>query len=41
VTCVIPGTRNPRHAADNLGAMAGAVPDAALRLRMREHFDSL
>jgi aryl-alcohol dehydrogenase-like predicted oxidoreductase len=41
VTCVIPGTRNPRHAADNLGAMAGAVVDAALRLRMREHFDSL
>ena len=41
VTCVIPGTRNPRHVADNLGAMAGAVPDAALRRRMREHFDSL
>jgi aryl-alcohol dehydrogenase-like predicted oxidoreductase len=41
VTCVIPGTRNPRHAADNLGAMAGAVPEAALRRRMREYFDSL
>ena len=41
VTCVIPGTRNPRHVADNLGAMAGPPPDAAMRRRMREHFDSL
>ena len=41
VTCVIPGTRNPRHAADNLGAMAGAPPDAAMRRRMSEHFNSL
>ena len=40
VTCVIPGTRNPRHVADNLGAMAGPLPDAALRRRMAEHFDS-
>lgn len=41
VTCVIPGTRNPRHVADNLGAMSGPLPDAALRRRMAEHFDSL
>lgn len=41
VTCAIPGTRNPRHVADNLGAMAGPLPDAALRRRMAEHFDSL
>jgi diketogulonate reductase-like aldo/keto reductase len=41
VTCVIPGTRNPKHVADNLGAMAGPLPDAALRLRMSEHFGSL
>jgi aryl-alcohol dehydrogenase-like predicted oxidoreductase len=40
VTCVIPGTRNPRHVADNLGAMSGPLPDAALRRRMAEHFDS-
>ena len=40
VTCVIPGTRNPRHAVDNLGAMTGALPDAALRRRMAEHFNS-
>ena len=41
VTCVIPGTRNPRHVADNLGALAGPLPDAALRRRMAEHFNSL
>jgi aryl-alcohol dehydrogenase-like predicted oxidoreductase len=40
VTCVIPGTRNPRHVADNLGALAGPLPDAALRRRMAEHFNS-
>jgi diketogulonate reductase-like aldo/keto reductase len=41
VTCAIPGTRNPRHVADNLGALAGPLPDAALRRRMAEHFNSL
>jgi diketogulonate reductase-like aldo/keto reductase len=41
VTCVIPGTRNPRHVADNLGAAAGPLPDAALRARMASHFRSL
>ena len=41
VTCVIPGTRNARHVADNLGAMSGPLPDAALRRRMAEHFNSL
>jgi diketogulonate reductase-like aldo/keto reductase len=41
VTCVIPGTRKPRHVVDNLGAMAGAPPDAALRKRMTEHYNSL
>ena len=41
VTCVIPGTRNPAHAADNMGAMAGPLPDAAMRRRMSEHFGSL
>ncbi|MEX2223064.1 MAG: aldo/keto reductase [Candidatus Rokuibacteriota bacterium] len=40
VTCVIPGTRNPRHVADNLGALSGQLPDAALRRRMAEHFNS-
>ncbi|MFI5374370.1 MAG: aldo/keto reductase [Candidatus Rokuibacteriota bacterium] len=41
VTCVIPGTRDPGHVADNLGAMAGPLPDAAMRRRMSEHFGSL
>ncbi len=41
VTCVIPGTRNPRHVADNLAAAAGPLPDAALRARMMSHFRSL
>jgi aryl-alcohol dehydrogenase-like predicted oxidoreductase len=41
VTCVIPGTRNPRHLADNLGAARGALPDAAQREKMRSDFAAL
>jgi diketogulonate reductase-like aldo/keto reductase len=41
VTCVIPGTRNAQHLADNLGAARGRTPDAALRARMATYFDSL
>ena len=41
VTCAIPGTRNPKHLADNLAAARGPVPDAAARKRMAEHFASL
>jgi aryl-alcohol dehydrogenase-like predicted oxidoreductase len=41
VTCVIPGTRNAQHLADNLGAARGRLPDAALRARMAAYFDSL
>jgi diketogulonate reductase-like aldo/keto reductase len=41
VTCAIPGTRNARHVADNLGAMRGPLPERALRTRIREHFQSL
>jgi aryl-alcohol dehydrogenase-like predicted oxidoreductase len=40
VTCVIPGTRNPRHMADNLGAAVGPPPEAALRRRIAELFNS-
>jgi aryl-alcohol dehydrogenase-like predicted oxidoreductase len=36
VTCAIPGTRNPRHVLDNLGAAAGPLPDAAQRRRIVE-----
>jgi diketogulonate reductase-like aldo/keto reductase len=34
VTCVIPGTSNPRHAADNMLAGYGRLPDAVLREKM-------
>jgi len=39
VTCVIPGTRNPRHMLDNASAMSGDIPDAATRARMAGEFD--
>jgi diketogulonate reductase-like aldo/keto reductase len=41
VTCAIPGTRNPKHAADNLAAAVGPLPDAATRRRMASYFNSL
>jgi aryl-alcohol dehydrogenase-like predicted oxidoreductase len=41
VTCVIPGTRNPDHMADNLAAGRGRLPDAAQRQRMVQFFESL
>jgi aryl-alcohol dehydrogenase-like predicted oxidoreductase len=34
VTCVIPGTGNPAHMADNVRAGLDPLPDAALRARM-------
>jgi len=39
VTCAIPGTGNPKHMADNLGAGRGALPDEAGRKRMAAYFD--
>jgi diketogulonate reductase-like aldo/keto reductase len=36
VTCAIPGTRNPRHVLDNLGAATGSLPDGAMRRRIVE-----
>jgi diketogulonate reductase-like aldo/keto reductase len=41
VTVAIPGTSDPRHMADNLGAGRGRVPDARGRLRMAEVWRSL
>jgi len=41
VTCAIPGTGNPKHMADNLGAGRGALPDEAGRKRMAAYFDGL
>lgn len=41
VTCVIPGTAKPHYATDNMGAAMGRLPDAAMRAKMEEYFDSL
>jgi len=41
VTCVIPGTRNAKHVADNLAAASGTLPDEAMRRKMAAHFASL
>ena len=41
VTAVIPGTAEPEHMQDNLGAGQGRLPDAAQRRRMVEFFESL
>jgi aryl-alcohol dehydrogenase-like predicted oxidoreductase len=41
VTCAIPGTRDPKHVADNLGAATGPLPDEAMRRRMSAYFESL
>src|SRR5260370_33211067 len=41
VTAVIPGTSNPRHMADNLGAMRGRLPDSDQRNRQVAFSDSL
>lgn len=41
VTAAIPGTSNPAHMIDNLGALRGRLPDAAERARMVELIESL
>ena len=41
MTCSIPGTGNPKHMADNLGAGHGPLPDEAGRKRMAAYFDGL
>ena len=41
VTCVIPGTRNPRHVADNRAAASAPLPDEAMRGKMSGYFASL
>lgn len=40
-TIPIPGTSKPHHAADNLGALRGRLPDAALRAEMERYLDRL
>jgi len=41
VTAVIPGTANPVHMTDNLGAGRGRLPDPAQRRRMVEFIEAL
>lgn len=41
VTCVIPGTDKPEYMLDNLNAGRGRLPDAAMRRRMVELWESL
>ncbi len=41
VTAVIPGTSNPAHMTDNLGAMRGPLPDAEQRRRMAAFIEGL
>ncbi len=41
LTCAIPATSNPAHMRENIGALAGRLPDAALRRRMAADFDAL
>jgi diketogulonate reductase-like aldo/keto reductase len=41
VTCAIPATSNPRHAADNMAAGFGRLPDEDMRARMAHHMETL
>lgn len=41
VTCAIPATSKPEHAADNMGAGFGRLPDADMRERMARHMAAL
>jgi len=41
VTCAIPGTAKPKYLADNIGAAMGKLPDAAMRKRMEQFYDSV
>jgi aryl-alcohol dehydrogenase-like predicted oxidoreductase len=40
-TIPIPGTSKPHHAADNMGALAGRLPDQDLRSEMEQFMDAL
>lgn len=41
VTTVLSATSNPEHAAQNVGALRGPLPDAAMRLRMVRYMEGL
>jgi len=40
VTCAIPATSKVEHLRENIGALYGRLPDAALRTRMAKHIES-
>jgi aryl-alcohol dehydrogenase-like predicted oxidoreductase len=41
VTCAIPGSTQPAHVEDNLGAARGRLPDAAMRQVIARYFDAV
>ncbi|KAA3651351.1 MAG: aldo/keto reductase [Proteobacteria bacterium] len=41
ITCAIPATSQPAHMRENMGALTGPLPDAALRRAMAARFDRL
>lgn len=41
VTCCLSSTSNPAHALENVGALRGPLPDAAMRERMVRHLERL
>jgi diketogulonate reductase-like aldo/keto reductase len=41
VTCVIPATGNPDHAADNFRSAVGSLPDQSAQKKMVEYLYSL
>lgn len=41
VTCCLSSTANPDHATENIGALRGPFPDAAMRERMVRHLERL
>lgn len=41
VTCAIPGTSNPKHLIDNMGAARGKLPDMEMRKVMKDYFNKV
>ncbi|WP_165977452.1 aldo/keto reductase [Nonomuraea diastatica] len=41
VTCALPATSDPAHVAENVAAMRGPLPDAAMRERMVRHMETI
>jgi aryl-alcohol dehydrogenase-like predicted oxidoreductase len=41
VVCAIPATTDPEHAAQNLAAMHGPLPDARQRAALTQRFERL